>query len=124
MEASTIIAMGLTTGQISQNGKGYIFDDKVDQPIYLGKSLEDIRASIVESYPLVVSLYREFLLRLSNKAFREAVTSTNFIEIASNSSNGQLAQQLGEKSFIQTQEIANALMPYVKRLPLHGTSRS
>ena len=110
-EINTTIAMGLMTGQISLNGKGYQLDNQPWQPIHLGESLEDISSSLKKSYPQVVRLYREFLLKLREDA--SIVTG--------NSDDGQLAQQLGEQPFIRAQEIADALMPYIRRLPHNGT---
>ena len=75
-----------------------------------GESLEDINRCLAESYPKIVSLYREFLLRLR----------TDASIVTGNSSDGQLAQQLGEQPFIRAQQIADALMPYIRRLPSGG----
>jgi hypothetical protein len=119
-EINTTIAMGLMTGQISLNGKGYQLDNRTGQPIYLGESLEDINRRIAEIYPQMVSLYREFLLKLSKDASIVTGNSGGAVDVADYSGEGQLAQQLGEQPFIRAQEIANALMPYIRRLPLDG----
>ena len=109
-EINTTIIMGLMTGQISRNGKGYQLDNRTGQPIHLGELLKDINRCLAESYPQVVSLYREFLLKLRKDA--SIVTG--------NSGDGQLTQQLGEQPFIRARQIADTLMPYLRRSPSDG----
>ena len=53
-EINTTIAMGLMTGQISLNGKGYQLDNRTWQPIHLGESLKDISRRLAGSYPQIV----------------------------------------------------------------------
>ncbi len=119
-EINTTIAMGLMTGQISRNGKGYKLDNRTGQPIHLGESLEDINRRIAESYPQMVSLYREFLLKLSKDASIVTGNSSGAVDVTDYSGDGQLAQQLGERPFIRACQIADALMPYLRRLPSDG----
>ena len=119
-EINTTIAMGLMTGQISQNGKGYQLDNRTGQPIHLGESLKNINRRLAESYPQIVSLYREFLLKLRKDASIVTGNSGGTVDVADYPSDGSLAQQLGEQPFIRAQEIADALMPYIRRLPRYG----
>lgn len=117
-ELGTIIAMGLMTGKIYHNGKGYQLDNLDAQPIKLGESFGDIGSCIKESYPQIVSIYRGFLLRLITDPSIATVNPSDLVDAATKPTYGQLAQQLGEPPFARAQEIADVLIPYIRRLPL------
>jgi len=113
-ELDTTIAMGMMTGQISKNHQGYQSVDHNGQMVHLGETPEQISRNIKDSYPHVVSIYRNFLLEQASKG------TVDFKDILENQASCRLTGHLGEKPFIRAQKIADALLPYLSRLPMKG----
>ena len=113
-----VIAQGLVSKQICRNSQGYELKG-FHEPITLGNSLEQIRTSLGGSYRNRMRIYRQFCMELAKnpqnllKSIEEA--------IANNPANtDSLASQLGQKPFRTTREVAEALLPYVRRIRLTG----
>ncbi|MFC1675950.1 tubulin-like doman-containing protein [Planctomycetota bacterium] len=121
-EIHTVIAMGLISDQIKRTDRGYKLNGHMLEPVYLGKSLEDISRSITSSYPQTVRLYRGFLHKLVKQEHGIVKNLDTVINTVDKSNNSLLAHELGKVPFVRAQKIADALVPYLRRLPFNSTN--
>lgn len=122
-DVCTTIAMGLVSEGLKLSEKGYELNGQNGGPILLGTGLDEIICGLKGNYRLLVSLYGFFVNGL---AF-----SRNDIEQRLNrciqnviSNDDLLLTQLGKEPFIRVQETVDALMPYLRRMPLNHSSNT
>ena len=113
-----VIAQGLISKQICRNNQGYELKG-LHEPMTLGSSLDDVRSSLTGSYPTRMQIYRNFCMELAKQ--KQGLLKSIDDAIANNPTNtDSLASQLGQRPFRATQEIAEALLPYVRRIRITG----
>jgi len=119
-EKHNAVAMGLASGCLKKTDRGYELNGQHDDTICLGAGLEKIIEYMKNDYPTLVRLYRSFVKNLA--ANPQKIISSLDCHIRSDATNdSDLSTQLGKKPFIKAREIADALMPYVRRMPLTNT---
>lgn len=121
-DVCTTIAMGLVSGVLKPSEKGYELDGQTDDPVPLGTDLDEIIRGLKDNYRLLVSLYGSFVNSLAcNRNNTEKRLNRRIQNDAS--SDGPLLAQLGKEPFVRAQEAVDALIPYLRRMPLnHGSN--
>jgi hypothetical protein len=115
-EIHTLIAMGLATGVLYPAAAGYELDGQPGDTIALGQDLDEIIRNLRKDYARLIRLYSPFVMRL-------AEDGGNWVNRLKRppKSQGQepqvLLPQLGTDVLSRLQEIAAALLPYVRRRP-------
>jgi hypothetical protein len=119
-ETHIVIAMGLASGCLKKTDRGYELNGQHDDTICLGAGLEKIIEYMKNDYPTLVRLYRSFVKNLAANP-QKIISSLDCCIRGDVANNGELSCQLGKKPFLKAREIAGALMPYVRRMPLNNT---
>ena len=114
------VAMGLASGCVKKSNRGYELNGQPYDNIYLGTDLEEIAGNIGDNYPWLVRLYRSFVKKLATDP-QQLISSLDAYICGDVVTNGELSTQLGKKPFVKTREAADALMPYIRRMPLDNT---
>jgi hypothetical protein len=123
-EKHIMIAMGLASGCLKKSNRGYELNGQSSHDtVCLGADLEKIVDYIKNNYPTLVRLYRSFVKKLAVNP-QEIISSLDRHIWGEVSNNGDLTVQLGKKSFIKAREIADALMPYIRRMPLNNIKKA
>ncbi|MCJ7776957.1 MAG: hypothetical protein MUP16_01405 [Sedimentisphaerales bacterium] len=115
-EKHTVIAMGLVSGCLKKSNRGYELNGQSQDTVCLGADLQEITDNIGDNYPTLVSLYRSFLKKLVVNP-QEIISAIDRHIWGDAANNGDLSAQLGKEPFVKTRQIADALMPYLRRLP-------
>lgn len=122
-EKHTTVAMGLVSGCIKKSHRGYELNGQPHDTVYLGTDLEEITSNIGDNYPWLVSLYRSFVKKLAVNP--QQITPLLDRHIWGDPlTNGDLLAQLGKEPFVKTREIADALMPYIRRMPSNNIEKA
>ncbi|MFC1675797.1 tubulin-like doman-containing protein [Planctomycetota bacterium] len=116
-EKHAAVAMGLASGCVKKTHRGYELNGQPFDNIYLGADLEEIVGNVGDNYPLLVRLYRSFVKKLAAEP-QQLISSLDAYIYGDALTNGELSVQLGKKPFVKTRETADALMPYIRRMPL------
>jgi hypothetical protein len=122
-EKHTVVAMGLVSGCLKKSNRGYELNGQYQDTVCLGADLGKIVDYIKNDYPTLVKLYRSFVKKLAINP-QEIISSLDRHIWGDASNNGDLLAQLGKKSFIKAREIADALMPYIRRMPLNNIKKA
>ena len=116
-EIHALIMMGLATGVLYKSVADYELDGQPGDAIPLGANLNEVIRNLRKDHTRLIRLYRPFTIRLSddhdnlmNRLRRPA------------KSRGQESEAIWpgadmDASIAQAQEVAAALMPYLKRRP-------
>jgi hypothetical protein len=112
--------MGLVSGCVKKSHRGYGLNGQSHDIIYLGTNLEEITANIGDNYPWLVRLYRSFVEKLAADP-QHLISSLDGYICSDALTNGDLSAQLGKKPFVKAREATDALMPYIRRMPLDNT---
>ena len=121
-EKHTVVAMGLASGCLKKTDRGYELNGQHDDAIYLGADLATIIEYIKNDYPTLVRLYRSFVKNMAANP-QEIISSLDCRIRGDAANDGNLSGQLGKKPFVKAREIADALMPYIRRMPSNGLTR-
>lgn len=101
-----VIAEGLACKAIIESNDGFILSMPLKEPVYIGKSVKDILNNLSSKYGYVVYCCRKFAQELlENK-------QTVIAELKSE----KTAKLAGKQAANQALEVANLLMPYLRRL--------
>jgi hypothetical protein len=119
-EKHMAVAMGLVSGCVKKSHRGYELNGQSHDTIYLGTNFEEITSNIGDNYPWLVRLYRSFVKKLATDP-QQVISSLDGYICSDALSNGDLSAQLGKKPFVKIREAADALMPYIRRMPLDNT---
>jgi len=122
-EKHTVIAMGLVSGCLKKSNRGYELNGQSHDTVYLGADLQEITDNIGDNYPTLVSLYRSFVKKLVVNP-QEIISAIDRHIWGDASNNGDLSARLGKESFVKTRQIADALMPYIRRMPSNNIRKA
>ena len=122
-EKHTTIAMGLVSGCLKKSNRGYELNEPPLDTIYLGTDLKEIVDNIGNNYPQLVSLYRSFVQKLAVNP-QQLISSLDGYIYGKGLVNGELSGQLGKEPFVKARQIAEALMPYIRRMPLNNIKKA
>jgi hypothetical protein len=118
-EKHIVVAMGLASGCLKKSSRGYELNGQHDDPICLGTDLATIIEYIKNDYPTLVRLYRSFVKNLATNP-REIFSSLEGRTRRDAANDGDISSELGQRPFSKAREIADALMPYLRRMPLNN----
>jgi hypothetical protein len=118
-EKHTAVAMGLVSGCIKKSQRGYELNGQPYDTVYLGEVLEEITANIGDNYPWLVRSYRSFVKKLAANP-QQIISLLDGYICGDALTNGDLSIQLGKEPFVRTLEAAEALLPYIRRMPLNN----
>ena len=112
-----VIAQGFLSQQIVLGSRGYQCNGLAQQAIQLGVTLDEIRASLSQHYPWLIRLHRDFALALAQdptgclQRIDEALAEKT-------ATSDPILDQLDTNRIQETQQLAQALLPYLRRLVL------
>ncbi|MFC1636372.1 hypothetical protein ACFL5Z_16195, partial [Planctomycetota bacterium] len=113
------VAMGLVSGALNLSEKGYESDGHNGDPILLGTTLNEVVSGLRDNYDELVGLYESFVNGLVRNRAEVEQRLKDYVQNDA-TSDGSLAAQLGKDPFVRAQETVDALMPYLRRMPLNG----
>lgn len=114
------IAQSLICGCIINNNGIYELKRPLDDPLQLGNSVSQIRQHLRKEHPNAVYIYSEFVSALATDEKHTLEKITNCI----NGINTEpLVSALGTEPFIETKQLAEALLVYVRRMPFKGKAK-
>ena len=114
------VAMGLVSGALRLSEKGYESDGQNGDPILLGTSLNEVVSGLRDNYDGLVGLYESFVNGLVRNRAEVEQRLNKYVQNGA-TNDGSLAAQLGKEPFVRAQETVDALMPYLRRMPLNGS---
>ena len=110
-----VIAQGLLAGVIIKGKRGYELIKPLTEPKYIGDSVDQIRDSLSKNYDDISFINEKFAREVAKKG---SSLLSPISEYSGNSiGTGPLVVELGKVPFQMTREIAEALLPYLTRLP-------
>jgi len=116
-DVCTVVAMGLVSGTLRRSEKGYELDGQSGDPISLGTELGEIICGLKDCYDRLVGLYESSVRSLVRNYGEVEQRLSDYIRNGV-VNDGSLAAQLGKEPFVRAQETVDALMPYLRRMPL------
>lgn len=122
-EKHTAVAMGLVSGCIKKSQRGYELNGQPYDTVYLGEVLEEITGNIGNNYPWLVRSYRSFVKKLAANP-QQIISLLDGYICGDALTNGDLSLQLGKEPFVRTREAAEALLPYIRRMPLNNIKKA
>jgi len=122
-EKHTVIAMGLVSGCLKKSNRGYELNGQSHDTVYIGADLQEITDDIGDNYPNLVRLYRSFVKKLVVNP-KEVISAIDRHIWGDASNNGDLSAKLGKEPFVKTRQIADALMPYIRRMPSNNIGKA
>jgi hypothetical protein len=117
------VAIGLVSGCLKKSNRGYELNGQSNDTVYLGTDLRQITDNVGDNYPWLVSLYRSFVKKLAAQP-EEVISLLDRHIYEGTSNNGDLSAQLGKEPFVKTRQIADALMPYIRRMPSNNIRKA
>jgi hypothetical protein len=122
-EKHNVIAMGLVSGCLKKSNRGYELNGQSHDTVYIGADLQEITDDIGDNYPNLVRLYRSFVKKLVVNP-KEVISAIDRHIWGDASNNGDLSAKLGKEPFVKTRQIADALMPYIRRMPSNNIGKA
>jgi hypothetical protein len=113
------VAMGLVSGALVLSEKGYELDGQNGDAILLGTRLNEVVSGLRDNYDGLVGLYESFVNGLVRNRAEVEQRLNNYVQNDA-TNDVSLATQLGKEPFFRAQETVDALMPYLRRMPLNG----
>ncbi|MHC4654438.1 MAG: hypothetical protein ACYS91_05385 [Planctomycetota bacterium] len=110
-----VIAQGLVSEVIVKGKDGYELIKPLVKPKYIGESVSQIRESLSRNFADIVYINREFAAKLAKEDYDLDRRFPKYINSPAGTEPSLV--EIGEMSFRRTAEIAEALTPYLSRLP-------
>jgi tubulin-like protein len=115
-EVRSCFAMGIASGALHKLDGGYELNGEPDDPIFLGKNLDEIIEHFREDYEQLIRLYSSSVNRLGNGCHNSR-SAIDWRARFDEQDAGDVLAQIGQDALVRMQETITALMPYLVRRP-------